>query len=60
MKSIFRLRRGWLAKIQRMGRLGLLAGFLALLSGCASSGEPQQSAAPTVGGPITVGVPKNF
>jgi len=60
MKSIFRLPQGWLTKIQRVGKLVRLTGFLALFSGCATNPGSPPSATPTVSGYISVGSQMNF
>jgi len=61
MTKFFRLRRRvWLPKIRAVGMLTLLTIFPALLSGCATSREAQQSAAPTVSGSVSVGMEKSF
>jgi len=60
MKTILKLRRGRLTKIQLVGKFILLTGFLALLSGCATSPGSQQTTAPMVSGYISVGAQQNF
>jgi len=47
-------------KIQTFEMFILLIIFAALVSGCATSRDSQQSAAPTVGGYISTGAEKNF
>ena len=47
-------------KLARITLLGLLVTLPALLAGCATGREAQQTATPTVSGSISIGAAKHF